>query len=183
MQVVSWQFQTMYEGAETYYSNEYGDSDYVTITRVAAFLRENGYDEIAEPYGLAAADCEQYQYPKDKMDLLPDDWIETHEQVIWDFYVDILEKHKEDLAWRTLPGGRTEFHISRQGHDILRVGQSVQRRRGWWDCVLPKIETLPSRTCPYCGETVTALLISRGRTGRSKTVISMMPSAICRTGT
>ena len=55
MQVVSWQFQTMYEGAETYYSNEYGDSDYVTITRVAAYLRENGYDEIAEPYGLAAA--------------------------------------------------------------------------------------------------------------------------------
>lgn len=45
-------------GAETYYSNEYGDSDYVTITRVTAFLWENGYDEIAEPYGLAAADCE-----------------------------------------------------------------------------------------------------------------------------
>ena len=54
MQVFSWQFQTLHEGAETYYSNEYGDSDYVTITRVAAFLRENGYDEIAEPYGLAA---------------------------------------------------------------------------------------------------------------------------------
>ena len=54
--------------------------------------------QIAEPYGLAAADCEQYQYPEDKIDLLPDDWIETHEQVIWDFYVDILEKHKEDLA-------------------------------------------------------------------------------------
>lgn len=88
----------MHEGAEVYYSNEYGDSDYVTITKVAAFLWENGYDEIAEPYGLAAADCEQYQYPEDKIDLLPDDWIEFHEQVIWDFYVDILEKHKEDLA-------------------------------------------------------------------------------------
>ena len=98
MQVFSWQYQTMHEGAETYYSNEYGDSDYVTITRVTVFLRENGYDEIAEPYGLAAADCEQYQYPEDKIDLLPDDWLETHEQVIWDFYVDILEKHKEDFA-------------------------------------------------------------------------------------
>ncbi len=98
MQVFSWQFQTLHEGAETYYSNEYGDSDYVTITRVTAFLRENGYDEIAESYGLAAADCEQYQYPEDKIDLLPDDWIETHEQVVWDFYVDILEKHKEDFA-------------------------------------------------------------------------------------
>ena len=43
-----------------------GDSGYVTITRVTAFLRENGYDEIAEPYGLAAADCEQYQYLEDK---------------------------------------------------------------------------------------------------------------------
>ena len=91
-------FRPCTRGAETYYSNEYGDSDYVTITRVAAFLRENGYDEIAEPYGLAAADCEQYQYPEDKIDLLPDDWIETHEQVVWDFYVDILEKHKEDFA-------------------------------------------------------------------------------------
>lgn len=75
-----------------------GDSGYVTITRVTAFLRENGYDEIADSYGLAAADCEQYQYPEDKIDLLPDDWIGTHEQVIWDFYVDILEKHKEDFV-------------------------------------------------------------------------------------
>ncbi len=33
-----------------------------------------------------------------KIDLLPDDWIESHEQVVWDLYVDILEKHREDLA-------------------------------------------------------------------------------------
>ena len=46
---------------------------------------------------MAAVDCEQYQYPEDKIDLLPDVWIDAHEQVIWDFYVDILEKHKEDL--------------------------------------------------------------------------------------
>ena len=97
MQVFSWQFQSIHETAEAYYSNEYGDSDYATITRVTAFLRENGYDKIAEPYGLAAVDCEQYQYPEDKIDLLPDVWIDAHEQVIWDFYVDILEKHKEDL--------------------------------------------------------------------------------------
>ena len=40
-------------------------------------MRENGYDEIAEPYGLAAADCEQYQYPEDKIDLLPDHYRDT----------------------------------------------------------------------------------------------------------
>ncbi len=97
IQIYSWQFQTMHECAETYYENFYGNSEYQTIIKVANYLGKNGYNEIAEPYACAAVDCERYQYPADKAYLLPDDWIDNHEETIWNFYVDILETHKEDL--------------------------------------------------------------------------------------
>ena len=97
IQIFSWQFQTIHECAETYYENFYGDSDYETIVRVADYLRKNGYHEIEPPYISAAVDCERYQYPKDKAHLLPDDWIDNNDETVWNFYVDILEKHKEEL--------------------------------------------------------------------------------------
>lgn len=97
IQIFSWQFQTIHECAETYYENFYGDSDYETIVRVADYLRKNGYHEIEQPYISAAVDCERYQYPKDKAHLLPDDWIDNNDETVWNFYVDILEKHKEEL--------------------------------------------------------------------------------------
>lgn len=97
IQIFSWQFQTIHECAETYYKNFYGNSEYKTIIRVADYLRENGYNEIAEPYALAAVDCERYQYPEEKAHLLPDGWIDNNEEAVWNFYVDILEKHKEEL--------------------------------------------------------------------------------------
>ena len=97
IQIFSWQFQTIHECAETYYENFYGDSDYETIVRVADYLRKNGYHEIEQPYISATVDCERYQYPKDKAHLLPDDWIDNNDETVWNFYVDILEKHKEEL--------------------------------------------------------------------------------------
>lgn len=97
IQIYSWQFQTLHESAEAYYENLYGNSEYKTIMKVTDYLRENGYNEIAEPYALAAVDCERYQYPKEKAHLLPDDWIDNNEEAVWNFYVDILEKHKEEL--------------------------------------------------------------------------------------
>lgn len=97
IQIFSWQFQTIHEGGETYYENFYGDSDYKTIIKVADYLRENGYNEILKPYAAAAVDCERYKYPKDKAYLLPDDWIDNNEETVWNFYVDILKKHKEEL--------------------------------------------------------------------------------------
>ena len=97
VQIYSWQFQTMHECAEAYYENFYGGSDYQTIIRVADYLRENGYHEIVEPYAAAAVDCKRYHYPAEKAHLLPDDWIDDNKEAIWNFYVTILEKHKEEL--------------------------------------------------------------------------------------
>ena len=97
VQIYSWQFQTMHECAEAYYENFYGGSEYKIIIKVADYLWKNGYDEIAKPYASAAVDCKRYQYPADKAYLLPDDWIDDNEETVWNFYVDILEKHKEEL--------------------------------------------------------------------------------------
>ncbi len=97
IQVYSWQFQTLHECAETYYENLYGDSDYKTIKRVAGYLWEHGYDTIAQPYEAAAVDCKRYQYPEEKAHLLPDDWISNNDEIIWNFYVDILIKYKNIL--------------------------------------------------------------------------------------
>lgn len=98
VQIYSWQFQTLHECASAYYENFYGCSDYQTIIKVADYLRKNGYHEIAEPYVSADVDCERYQYPTDKVHLLPDDWIDNNDEAIWNFYVDLLERHKEELV-------------------------------------------------------------------------------------
>lgn len=97
IQIYNWQFQTMHECVKNYYENLYGDSEYKTIIKIAGYLQENGYCEIAEPYIAAAVDCEDCNYPKEMIHLLPDNWIHDNEEIIWDFYVDILEKHKSDL--------------------------------------------------------------------------------------
>lgn len=99
-QIFSWQFQTFHEGAESYYENFYGDSDYATIIRVAGYLRDNGYHEIEKPYVSAAVDCERCKYPKDRRHLLPDDWMDENEETVWNFYVTILEKHADELTAR-----------------------------------------------------------------------------------
>ena len=97
LQIYSWQYQALHECSRGYYENFYGDSEYENIIKVADYLRENGYNEIVEPYASAAVECERYQYPEDKVHLLPDDWIDNNDEAIWNFYVDILEKHKEEL--------------------------------------------------------------------------------------
>ena len=98
VQIYSWQFQTMHECAEAYYENFYGGSAYPVIIRVADYLRENGYLEIAEPYAAAAVDCERCHYPVEKAHLLPDQWISGNEEAVWNFYVDVLEKHRDELV-------------------------------------------------------------------------------------
>lgn len=97
VQIFDWQFQTLHESAEAYYENFYGNSEYKTILKVAEYLRNNGYSEIAEPYAAAAVNCERYQYPKEMTHLLPDYWIGNNDEIIWHFYVDILEKNKSAL--------------------------------------------------------------------------------------
>ena len=100
IQIFGWQFQTFHEGAESYYSNFYGNSEYAAIIRTADYLNENGYDEIWKPYISAAVDCERYKYPKEKTHLLPDDWMNENEKTVWNFYVNILEKHADELTMK-----------------------------------------------------------------------------------
>lgn len=97
VQIFNWQFDTIHEWAKAYYENFYGDSEYKTIIKVADYLRENGYHEIAEPYAAAAVDCKRNNYPEEMTHLLPDEWIYNNDEIIWNFYVDILTKHKQDL--------------------------------------------------------------------------------------
>lgn len=99
IQVYSWQFQAFHEGVQTYYENFYEDNDYVSIMKAANYLRGSGYREIYEVFVSAAVDCEQYNYPKEKSDLLckVQQWIEEHIETVWYFYTDILEKNKTEL--------------------------------------------------------------------------------------
>ena len=55
---------------------------------------------IGKPYISAAIDCERYKYPKEKTHLLPDDWMNENEKTVWDFYVNILEKHADELTMK-----------------------------------------------------------------------------------
>ena len=97
MQIYQWQFQSMHEGSDTYYTNFYGDSDYETMLRIADYLRQNGYNEVEKLYAPAIIELEGDEYPEDKAYLLPDDRDEGYRETVWHFYVDILEKHKEEL--------------------------------------------------------------------------------------
>ncbi len=97
-QILCWQFQSMHEGVITYYENFYGESDYPVLVKTAKFLKENGYLDIYEPYYRGI--CEQYGYPE-SMQIITEEididmWINWHEKEVWDFCVDILEKHKEE---------------------------------------------------------------------------------------
>ncbi len=120
IQIFGWQFQTFHEGAESYYSNFYGNSEYAAIIRTADYLNENGYDEIWKPYISAAVDCERYKYPKEKAHLLPDDWMNENEKTVWNFYVNILEKHADELTMKEvdvkLDGQVVQLKIRRAFH-------------------------------------------------------------------
>lgn len=45
-------------------------------------------------------DCGRCKYPKDRLHLLPDDWMDENEETVWNFYVTILEKHADELTAR-----------------------------------------------------------------------------------
>lgn len=97
-QVCLWQYHSMYEGVHTYYSNFYGLSDYQTTIKVGDYLKSNGYTTIAEQYISGIAECEQGEYPAEKKETAAQIymWIVRNTEPVWEFYIDILEKHKGD---------------------------------------------------------------------------------------
>lgn len=107
-QVFNWQYSAMYEGLAGYYDNFYGESDYRKITATAEFLKENGYAVVAEQYISGIVECKRYEYPPEKRELakkieLCVDW---DTEPVWEFYLDILEKHRND--WAEIQGTTNE---------------------------------------------------------------------------
>lgn len=102
LQVYSWQFQSFHEGIITYYENFYGNSDYQTIISTAKYLQSYGYLELAEQYLSGAIDCnicEDSEYLEEKLDTIVkvDKWINENTKTVFQFYVDILMKHKKEF--------------------------------------------------------------------------------------
>ena len=104
VQIYSWQFQSLHEGDCVYYENDYGESDQETILRTADYLHKNGYSELEKLYvspiklyipdliGLVGDESIENQ-----TGFLPDVGEYSHMEIVWRFYVDLLEKHKEEL--------------------------------------------------------------------------------------
>lgn len=116
-QILLWQYQSMHEGVNTYYTNFYGGSEYPVIIQTAKFLQENGYMTVYEQYNKGIVICEQSDNLNEKelmdkdladrdlndKDLVAKDidaWINWHTKEVWEFCVDMLSKHKEEWHWK-----------------------------------------------------------------------------------
>jgi len=84
-QVLNWQYQTFYEGADVYYENFYGDSPCELQEKTAEFLEQNGYPEIAAQYRSGSGSPQAVW-----------EWMEENERAVWEFCVDVLEAHRLD---------------------------------------------------------------------------------------
>lgn len=77
VQIFSWQYQSFYEGAETYYTNLYEYTDYKTIINTNSFLKCQGFYEISAIYFLPAHDYSIYQNEEE----IPKYWMEAIKEV------------------------------------------------------------------------------------------------------
>ena len=91
-QVFAWQFQSCHEGVCTYYSNFYNLSEHQTIEKTSAFLKNTRYAELSQTYSMGL-NAGQSEYAK------IDKWINSNPELVWEFYVDILEGNKG--SWPT----------------------------------------------------------------------------------
>ena len=98
-QVLCWQFQSMHEGVTTYYENFYGVSEYMSILKTSEFMQKNEYLDIYVQYSKGIVLCEnECEYPENVKMVAQeiDDWINWHTREVWEFCVDILEKHRDE---------------------------------------------------------------------------------------
>lgn len=91
-QVFAWQFQSCHEGVCTYYSNFYNLSEHQAIEKTSVFLKNTKYAELSQTYSMGL-NADQSEYAK------IDEWINSNPELVWEFYVDILEGHKG--SWPT----------------------------------------------------------------------------------
>ena len=89
-QVFAWQFQSCHEGVCTYYSNFYNLSEHQAIEKTSVFLKNTRYAELSQTYSMGL-NAVQSEYAK------IDKWINSNLELVWEFYVDILEGHKLSL--------------------------------------------------------------------------------------
>lgn len=106
-QIYMWEYQSFYEGLETYYGNLYEMTDYKSIQKAARYLSENGYSTIAECYNRTMFNSEEFsddeKWPPEWTDEIYEKigqakkWIVNHQIEIRDFFFDILFRHQDEL--------------------------------------------------------------------------------------
>lgn len=67
------------------------------IAEVAEYLKNNGYEVIAQKYIFGITDYDQsLPYKKSEIQIQLEEWIDWNTELVWEFYVNILEKHKNE---------------------------------------------------------------------------------------
>lgn len=79
--------RTCHEGVCTYYSNFYDLSEEQTVKKTSDFLKGIKHTDLSRTYSMGL-DTGQSEYAQ------IDKWINSNLELVWEFYVDILETHK-----------------------------------------------------------------------------------------
>ncbi len=98
VQIYSWQFQNFHEGLTTYYENFYEYTDYDSIMSTREFLTKEGYEKLAQCYNYVLFEEDTYSLDEIRESFQKTcKWIGDNEQIIQDFYIDVLKKHRGQL--------------------------------------------------------------------------------------
>ena len=96
-QVLTWQFETFHEGAEGYYENLYGESNYEKQEKTADFLKEQGYLELERQFRRGMFLCRSGE-TSEKAAAAREirEWMWKDRACVWSFCLKILEQHRQD---------------------------------------------------------------------------------------
>lgn len=104
LQIYLWEFQSFHEGVDTYYTNLYGGQDKKTIQDTADYLKLNGFAEVYSAYlnGALAYNLNISGTPEvpvsEPAEFHPDDWIDSHQEIILDCMLTLLLDHWNELS-------------------------------------------------------------------------------------
>lgn len=103
IQLYSWQFQNYYEGLDGYYDNFYGHTSHAEIDKAGKYLKDIGYNELAEYLLMAVHTLTWDEMSEKEKELYKEelckvsDWMESNREIIFKAYVDILMINKESI--------------------------------------------------------------------------------------